>query len=320
MATWKIVGNSTGEMTSSLGGEEWRSAIETAKERLEMRSRQVGADPLSIEKAEILNAALNLSIHGIFQAGIDELGLTPVSEAVIDVPEITSEEVTVCFRFSVMPEFELGDLSSLKYEVEHVEVTNADIDAEITQLKNSIESQGEKIPSDNDEFARGFGIEGVESLEDLKGSINDALIKSRTADAAVRAENRLLDDLCDLVKFDAPDGMVDMEVESLIAADKDKVASMNGDWDEFLKAARKTEEMLRDEYRPDAARNIKIRLILERIASENDLNPSAEEIETEYASLAGAYGVPVEDFKSALPESDIIYQKRLVMAMDHLKK
>ena len=189
----------------------------------------------------------------------------------------------------------------------------------IKKLKKSIESQGARIPEDDDEFARGFGIEGVESIDDLRASINDALMKSRMADAALKAENMLLDDLCELVGFEAPDGMVDMEVESLIAADKDKVASMNGEWEEFLKSARKTEDGLKEEYRPEAARNIKIRLILEKIAGEYGLFPTDEDIEEEYASMAKAYGVPVEDLKIALPKSDIIYQKSLVMALDYLK-
>lgn len=319
MATWEIVGNSTGEMTASVEGKEWQDLINAAKERLELRSRQVGADPSGIEKADILNAALNLCIQEVFQKGIDELALSPASEAEINVPVITSEGVTIVFRFAVTPEFELGDLSSLKYNEDPVTVSESDINAEIEELKKSIEAQGQKIPADDDEFARGFGIDGVETFDDLKGSINDALMKSRIADAALKAENMLLDDLCELVKFEAPDGMVDMEVESLVAADKDKVASMNGEWEEFLKSARKTEESLKEEYRPEAARNIKIRLILEKIASEFGLSPSDEEIEEEYAAMAGAYGVPVEDFKSALPKSDILYQKSLIMAMDYLK-
>lgn len=320
MATWKIVGYSTGEMTAGLGGEKWAEKVQEAKERLELRCRQVGADPSAIERADILNAALNLCIGDIFQEGVTELGLRPVSEAVVDVPSINSVGVTVSFKFAVAPEFELGDLSSLKYSMEDVRVSSDDIEAEIAELKKSIEAQGQTIPEDEDEFAKGFGIDGVETMDDLKGSISDALVKSRTADAVVRAEDKLLDDLCVAVKFEAPDGMVDMEVESLIAADKDKVASMNGEWEEFLKSARKNEEELRTEYRPEAARNIKIRLILERVAAEKELMPSVEEIEAEYASIAREVNAPLEDIKSAIPEEDIIYQKRLVMAMDYLKK
>ncbi|MBE6016555.1 MAG: hypothetical protein E7233_02945 [Lachnospiraceae bacterium] len=320
MTSWKIVGNSTGEMTAELGGDKWKETVQSAKERLEQRSRQVGANPSEIERKDILNAALNLCISDIFQNGIRELDLIPVSEAVVDVPSITSEGVTVVFKFAVAPEFKLGDLSSLKYEVEPVTVSKEDIEAEITELKKSMASQGQIVPEDDDEFARLFGLEGVETIDDMRASINDALQRSRMSDAVVKAEDRLLDDLCSMVDLEAPDGLVDMEVDSLIAADKDKVASMNGDWEEFLKTTGKSEAELREEYRPEAARNIKIRLILERISEENHLNPSAQEIEAEYILIAGSVSAPLEDIKSAIPEEDIIYQKRLVMAMDFLKK
>lgn len=320
MAEWKLVGNYTGEMTVSVTGDKWKEATAAARERLEMRSRQVGTDPSTVEKADILNVAVNLKLQDVFAEGIGELGLTPVSEAVIDIPDLTSEGVTIVFRFAIAPEFELGDLSSLKYSPDEVIVTKEDIVAEITELKKSLEQQGEKVPEDPDEFARGFGIEGVSSMDDLMGSINDALIEKRSAVAAMNAENRLLDDLCELVDLVPPDGMVDMEVDSMITADKDKVASMNGEWEDFLKSARKGEADLREEYRPEAARSIKVRLILERIAAENNLYPSADDVEAEYRAMAEAYGVPVDDFRSAIPENDIIYQKSLVMAMDFLKK
>lgn len=320
MATWKLVGNSTGVMTASMSGEAWKEKIEAADARLRMRSIQVGTDPEKVERADILNAAVNLSLQEMYQQAVEELELSPISEAVIEVPELTSEGVTVDFRFAVTPEFELGDLSGLKYEIANVIVSNEDIDAEIAELKKSISEQGQQIPEDDDEFARGFGIEGVETMDDLRGNINDALIRSREEKARVDAENQMLDELCRLVGFEAPDGMVDMEVDSMIATDKDKVASMNGEWEEFLKSARKTETELKEEYRPEAARSIKIRLILEKVAAENSLYPAGEEVEAEYTAMANAYGVPIEELKSAIPESDIIYQKSLVMAMDYLKK
>ena len=198
MATWRLVGNSTGVMTASMSGEAWKEKIEAADARLRMRSIQVGTDPEKVERADILNAAVNLSLQEMYQQAVEELELSPISEAVIEVPELTSEGVTVDFRFAVTPEFELGDLSGLKYEIANVIVSNEDIDAEIAELKKSISEQGQQIPEDDDEFARGFGIEGVETMDDLRGNINDALIRSREEKARVDAENQMLDELCRL--------------------------------------------------------------------------------------------------------------------------
>ena len=320
MATWNLVGNSTGEMIVTMEGEVWKEALAKAKERLVMRSEQVGTDPKLIEKAEISNLAVNLNLQTLYENGIKELNLEPVSEPVVNLRKLSVEGVEISMTFAVMPEIVVPDLSAIKYHVDNVSVTMEEIDNEIAEIKKSIEAQGQSVPSDEDKFAKSLGLDGVDSMDALKGAVSDKLVQYRKAEAERDAEDRLIDELCAAAAFEAPDGMVDMEIDSMIAADKDKVASMNGEWEEFLKSARKTEEDLRDEYRPEASRSIKIRLLLDKIAKENGLAPTAEEVEAEYAAMASSYGVPVEDFKAAISQDDIIYQKSLVKAMDFVKK
>ena len=52
------------------------------------------------------------------------------------------------------------------------------------------------------------------------------------------------------------------------------------------------------QYKPQAERQVKVRLGLEKIAELEGLKPTEEETEAEYQKLADAYGMPLESVKN----------------------
>ena len=57
---------------------------------------------------------------------------------------------------------------------------------------------------------------------------------------------------------------------------------------------------LRQSFRPQAERQVKVRLALEKIAQLENIQPTDEEIEAEYEKLAKNYELDVEKVKSCL--------------------
>lgn len=76
---------------------------------------------------------------------------------------------------------------------------------------------------------------------------------------------------------------------------------------DYLTYLGKTEEEFRNERKVDAEKNIKTRLVLQRIIADNKISVSAEDLDKIIGEYASKYGMSVEDFKKGLNENDYAY-------------
>ena len=77
---------------------------------------------------------------------------------------------------------------------------------------------------------------------------------------------------------------------------------------------------LRDQFRPQAERQVKARLALEKIAELEKLEATEEDINGEYERIAAAYNMPVDKVKETLPTDAIADDMKVKKAMDLVKE
>ena len=158
------------------------------------------------------------------------------------------------------------------------------------------EIKEKKLPELDDEFAK--DVSEFDTLKDLKASIkdkkqkeNEAKVKTETEDAAIQA-------VCDDTKIDIPSGMIDTEVENMIA-DMEKQLSYQGiNLDQYLKIVNKTRKEIEDTYKDQAEKNVKSRLVLEEIIKEEKLEATAEDVEKKIKEMAETYGRKEDELKN----------------------
>ena len=96
--------------------------------------------------------------------------------------------------------------------------------------------------------------------------------------------------------------------------------------DTYLQITGSKLDDLKQNMRPQAEKQVKIRLALEQIAKVENLTAAAEDVEAEYAKLAAMYNMEVDKVKAALPaselEADIVVKKAidLVKASAEIKE
>ena len=126
-------------------------------------------------------------------------------------------------------------------------------------------------PEINDEFAKMFGSE---SLEKLKEMIKTELDKEYANIARMHTKRALLDALSNSHSFEVPQGMVDLEFDSIWKQFEE--AKKNNQLDEEEKA--KSEDDLKTEYRQIAERRVRLGLLLAEIANENKITLTQEDL------------------------------------------
>ncbi len=130
---------------------------------------------------------------------------------------------------------------------------------------NVREIKEKKLPEIDDEFAK--EISNYNNLEELKESIRENLTQQIKSANRQKFEQSLIDEVVKSNPVDLPDFMIDHYLDMLI---------------QNLKAEESSEvdeEDIRTRFRADAIRNLKWRLIKDKIAEKEDLKVENEDVE-----------------------------------------
>lgn len=165
------------------------------------------------------------------------------------------------------------------------------------------ELKAKELPEVDDEFVK--DVSEFDTLEEYKKDIEKTLLDRREKAADADVENQLIDAIIEKVQAEIPDEMVENEVDEIINAFAQRLQSQGLKLETYLQYTNMTTDDLRTQYKPQADRQVKVRLGLEKIAEMEGIEPSEEECEAEMGRLAEAYGMPLDNVK-ALVNVDVV--------------
>ena len=153
-----------------------------------------------------------------------------------------------------------------------------------------------ELPVVDDEFVK--DVSEFDAVDDYRKDIEKHLTEQREKAADNDVENQLVEAVIEKVQAEIPDEMVENEVDEIINSFAYRLQSQGLKLETYLKYTGQTTDDLRVQYKPQAERQVKVRLGLEKIAELENLKPTEEETEAEYQKLADAYGMPLESVKN----------------------
>ena len=81
-----------------------------------------------------------------------------------------------------------------------------------------------------------------------------------------------------------------------------------------------TTDSLKEQFRPQSEKQVKLRLALEKIAANEGLEPHAEELDAEYEKLAKMYEMEVDKIKNIVAEAQVKGDLQSQKAVDFVKE
>ena len=151
------------------------------------------------------------------------------------------------------------------------------------ELKDVMEPE---LPVLDDEFARSVGE--FESLLLLREAVAEDRLQQMKQEAEVHLEHQLIDQITDANPFDVPESMIERGLASIRIPP-------GGDAEALERARRET--------RPAVVREIKRSLLLRRVAEEQGLAASGQEVGERIKELAARAGRPVKELRALLSKS-----------------
>ena len=175
----------------------------------------------------------------------------------------------------------------------------------------------EELPEADDDFAK--DVSEFDTLDEYKADVKAKLAKKNEDIADKEFENALVDALLEKLVAEIPEPMFAQETENFLR-DYDNRLRMQGlDLTKYTQYTGVTLDALRAQFRPNAEKQVKLRLTLEKIAELEALTVTDEEIEAEYTRISEAYNVPVEQVKTMVSADDIKADMLVANAMKFVK-
>ncbi len=178
-----------------------------------------------------------------------------------------------------------------------------------------------ELPEVDDEFAQDAA--DCDTVDEMKKSIKDEIKTQKENDNQRDIETQILDKLSENVQGEIPEVMFDNEINSQIR-DIDYRLSMQGmNFETYLQYMGMSVEDYKAQAKPQAEKNVKIRLALEKIAVLENLDATEEEIEAEYKKFAEQYNMEVDKIKEVVPvdglKADMLKEKAIKFVVDNAK-
>ncbi len=175
-----------------------------------------------------------------------------------------------------------------------------------------------ELPELDDDFAK--DVSEFDTFAEYKADVKAKIEKRHESEADRAVEDKLMETLIEKLEADIPEPMFVAETENFVR-DYDSRLRMQGlDLKTYFKYTGLDLDTLRAQMRPQAERQVKGRLALEKIAELEALTATEEDIEGEYKNIAEAYGIEIDQVKASIDAEAIAADMKVKKAMDLIKE
>ncbi len=180
------------------------------------------------------------------------------------------------------------------------------------------EIKATELPTLDDEFAK--DVSEFDTLDAYKADVKAKIAERYQKAADNEFEENVLNALIERLEAEIPEVMFTAETENYVR-DYDNRLRMQGlDLSTYFKYTGMTLDQLREQMRPQAERQVKVRLALEKIAVLENLAVTDEELEAEYTRISEAYNVPLDQVKGMVASEDLTKDLLVKAAADLVKE
>ena len=174
-----------------------------------------------------------------------------------------------------------------------------------------------ELPEIDDEFAK--DVSEFDTLADLKADIKKKALERKKKAAEDETETRLLDQVVASIKGEIPEAMYENRVKQNLQDLDYRLQSQGMSLENYIKYTGATIEDISKTYRPQAEKQVKMRLALEKIVKLENITVDDKDIDKKYEEMAAQYSISAEQVKAAIPATELMKDLAVEKALDLIK-
>ena len=153
------------------------------------------------------------------------------------------------------------------------------------------------LPELDQDFFEDLNMEGIDSKEKLEAQVKENIKTRKEAQADDKYIDELLVKIAEDTEVDIPYTMVDDEVTHMLEHFKEHIMMQGITIEQFYQITNSSEDKIREEYKDEALKRIKNRLIIEKIIEVEKVEVTDEEVEDKVEEIANKYNMTKEEVK-----------------------
>ena len=159
------------------------------------------------------------------------------------------------------------------------------------------------VPAIDDELAK--DVSEFDTLEELKNDIRTKALESAEKQAKTAFENAAVEKAAENTTVEMPKALVESELDNQMERFAYQLQMSGYSIEQYAKMMGGDLNTMRNAFRPQAEKQAKINVTLEKIAEVEGIEVSEEDIEAEYAAMATQYEMEADKVKSLVPVEEL---------------
>lgn len=292
----------TGEVPAGDFEEQRESAVKNLSKEVKVDGFRPGNIPEKIitdkvGEAAVLEAMAELVMQKAYPKIIEENKIRAIGRPEITITKVArNNPLGFKIKTAILPEIELPDYKNIASEImkkkeEDVEIEEKEVEQTLDYLRKSRAAKDEEgkesLPELNDDFAKSLG--DFENLEALKKRIKENLIEEKKIKQKEKKRAEIVEEIIKSSKTDLPKIIIEAEKDKMINEMRANIEQAGLKWEDYIKNIKKSEEDLRKDWDKEAEKRVMTGLVINEIASKENIEASEEETEKESERILDYY-------------------------------
>lgn len=263
------------------------------KKEQEKNSRTVTVEDRGAENGDIVTMDFAGSVDGVpFEGGTSKdyaltLGshtfIPGFEEQLVGVKAGESVDVNVTFPEEYHSKDLAGAAALFKCDVKKVET--------------------KELPELDDDFAK--DVSEFDTLDEYKADVRKKLVVKKEEEALRAKENAAVDKIIENAQMEIPEAMITTQSRQMADDFARRLQSQGLTMEQYFQFTGLTAEKMLEDMKPQALKRIQTRLVLEKVAEVENIQPTEEEVDAELQQMADMYKMELDKVKEIMGEAEM---------------
>ena len=149
-------------------------------------------------------------------------------------------------------------------------------------------------------------ISNCNNKADVKAKIKE----QKAADGKRNQEDQAVEQAVKNAEYEIPQPMIDTQTTQMVEDFAQRIQSQGITLEQYFQFTGQSVDKMMEDMKPQALKRIQTRLVLEKVAEAENIQPSEEEITEEIQKMADAYKMEADKIREAIGESGLEQMKK----------
>ena len=168
--------------------------------------------------------------------------------------------------------------------------------------------EAKELPELDDDFAK--DVSEFDTLAEYKEHIKTNLVERKENEAKRAKEDAAVDKAIENAQMDIPEAMLMTQCRQMLDDFSRRMQSQGLSMDQYFQFTGMTADKMMEDMKPQALKRIQTRLVLEKVAEAENIQPTEEEVNEEISKMAEAYKMEADKLKELLGERELEQMKK----------